>query len=353
MSIECIILNTDKQKKDFLKLPKLLYTKQDNPRDYKTEKNLLYGTHNLSKDFTVIPLGVYEEGKLIARCMVTKYPDNKDLYFGFFDAFNHEGATKLLMDTVMDMAAKEGYTRVVGPFDASFWIGYRLKIDKFDKHYTCEPYNKDYYYALLKSCGFTVCDEYVSNHYIVIPEGHVNPKYKKRLERLYEKGYTLVEANTKNFDKCLEDIYHSIIKLYSGFPTFTYISKEQFMEEFGSLKYILDYSMVKLAYKDGELQAFFINLPNYGNLTNNLNLIKLLKILKIRKKPSEYVLLYMGVDSKALGLGAALTEMTKDDLCTKKCSSIGALIHKGKVTGKFYTELIDDEYHYVLLNKEV
>ena len=102
-----------------------------------------------------------------------------------------------------------------------------------------------------------------------------------------------------------------------------------------------------------KIVAFFINLPNYNNLLNNITLNKLVKIFKIKKNPKEYVLLYMGVDTTALGLGAALAELIKIELCNKKCTSIGALIHKGKVTNNFYNELIDNKYHYVLLEINV
>ena len=43
-------------------------------------------------------------------------------------------------------------------------------------------------------------------------------------------------------------------------------------------------------------------------------------------------MLYMGVDEKNLGLGSALVEIIKDELQTKNCTSIGALIHSGKVS---------------------
>lgn len=353
MSIRCEEVNTVKKKRDFLKLPSILYSKNDNPRDYKTEESILYNSHNLSKNFTITPLVVYKDNKISARCIITEYSKQNKLYFGFFDSINDQEVVNHLMNTVKHIAKRDKYTKIVGPLDCSFWIGYRLKIDNFDTHYTCEPYNKDYYFELLKNCGFNVCDDYVSNHFKVIPDGYVNAKYKKRLDRLYEKGYEIKSVNSKNFSRCLLDIYYLINKLYSNFPTYSSITKQEFIIQFKSLKYIIDYSMVKLIYKDDKLVAFFINLPNYNNLINNITLTKVIEILKIKKNPKEYVLLYMGVDNTDLGLGAALAELIKTELCNKKCTSIGALIHKGKITSNFYNELIDNEYHYVLLDMSI
>lgn len=353
MNIRCEEAVTVKKKNDFLKLPNILYDKSDNPRDYKTEQSLLYNSHNLSRNFTITPLVVYKDNKISARCIVTEYSRKNELYFGFFDSINDQEVVNQLINTVKHIAKRGKYTKIVGPLDCSFWIGYRLKIDNFDTHYTCEPYNKDYYFELLKNCGFNVCDEYVSNHFKIIPDGYVNDKYKGRLDRLYDRGYEIKDINSRNFNKSLIDIYYLINKLYSDFPTYSEITKQEFIMQFKSLKYIIDYSMIKLIYKNNKLVAFFINLPNYNNLINNITLNKLVKMLKIKKNPKEYVLLYMGVDTTALGLGAALAELIKNELCNKKCTSIGALIHKGKITSSFYNELIDNKYHYVLLEINV
>lgn len=57
--------------------------------------------------------------------------------------------------------------------------------------------------------------------------------------------------------------------------------------------------------------------------------------------------------AKDMAAGAALAELVKNQLHDKGATSIGALIHKGKITKNFYKELIDYEFNYVLVSKKV
>ena len=109
--------------------------------------------------------------------------------------------------------------------------------------------------------------------------------------------------------------------------------------------------MVKLVYKEEKLTAFLISIPNYGNAVYQLNLRNLLRILKVKKRPREYVLLYMGVDEGHLGLGSALSQVIKEELQKRNTSAIGALIHEGKVSDSYYKSLYTDRYQYKLYKK--
>lgn len=131
------------------------------------------------------------------------------------------------------------------------------------------------------------------------------------------------------------------------------ITREQFVELYTPLEKILDYSMVKLVYSGNQLVAFFISIPNYKNAICRLNFPNLLRILHVKRKPKEYVLLYMGVDHRHLGLGSALSQVIKEELQTKQASAIGALIHEGKVSDTYYKTLYTDRYQYVLYKKNL
>ena len=141
--------------------------------------------------------------------------------------------------------------------------------------------------------------------------------------------------------------------LYSDFPAFKYIEKKDFMDIFGSYKYILDYDMVKIAFYKEEVVGFFISVPNYANLPYKLNVRNFFKILQIKNKPDEYVMLYMGVDRRHLGLGNALSNVITMELKNKHVPSIGALVRDGKITQSYASELIRDRYEYVLLEKKL
>ncbi len=356
MQVICKIAKTTKDKKMFLKLPKLLYSRKNQiTQDVSLEKSILNGTHCLSRYFDVTPfIVVSHKNEIFARCIVTVYPNDENAYIGFFESSSDREAYNVLFEKVFDFVKAIGKNTVVGPYNASFWLGYRLKTNHFGTPYACEPYNLSYYPRIWKEMGFEACDNYISNQYKIIPKGYFSPKYKKRLEEMSKDGYVLRNAAKESFDKDLTSIYYLLTELYSSFPAYKPISLEEFRKLYGSLKYVLDYKMVKLIFKDGKLAAFAVNIPNYGNtLTRPLSPKMLFELIRKKHRIQEYVLLYMGADRSHLGLGGSMAEIIKNSLSENGCTSVGALIHEGKVTGGYYKDLIVDKYTYSLYLKRV
>lgn len=350
----CIEVADRRSVKQFLSLPSRLY-EADCPQDRKTEQLLLTGKHPLSPDLQITPfLTVDSKGRAICRCLLTYYVNDPVAYVGFFEAFPDEDAVRLMMRTVEKRARLDGKTTLLGPIDASIYIGYRFKIDRFDTTYTGEPYNKPYYAALWESCGYRVRDRYVSNHMRKVLEEDIDPRLLRMHQRYIDRGYQFVSPTKANFRQCLADVYESMMELYSSFSGFKPLTKEQYLELFTPLEKVLNLDLVKLAYKDGKLMAFAIALPNYRYLTRGRpTLCKLLKILRTKKHPDEGVVLYVGASRSASGLGGAIAQQLRNALCEAGCSSIGALIKEGNVTDRMYESLQIDRFQYVLLTKEL
>ena len=217
----------------FLALPGKLYQKNELTQDYDTEYKLLHEKHTLSKYFNITPFVVIDKNSQmpVARCMLTYYPEDDVAYFGFFECIGQQEIAEQLLDTVSKKAKKDGKTKLSGPVDASFRIKYRLKINLFDRiPYTGEPYNKNYYYKLLSDCGFVVQNHYTSNIYPIIDMDYYNEKFEKRYEQFLNKGYEIKSPAKKNYPYIMEKVYELIMDLYSDFPAFKYIEKEDFMD---------------------------------------------------------------------------------------------------------------------------
>ncbi len=353
MSYICLVGLTKEVKNKFLSLPRKIYDKKFLTQDIKAEKSILNGTHILSKDFDIYPFIVTDEsGDIISRCLLTYYPDDDKGYVGFYESFDIPEASDLLLKSIEEKAKEDGKTTLIGPMDASFWIKYRFKISHFEKLYTGEPYNKEYYLSMWERFGFTITHRYSSNQGKVPTKYDVDIKCQKRFDQVVAAGYVFRNPTSKTFDEDLMEIYDLLIKLYSTFPGFKHITREQFAKLFHSLKFVLNFDMVTLAYKDKQFAGFFINVPNYGNATfHKITLSKMISILKTKKKPKEYILMYMGVDEGHLGLGGAFAEITKRQLEQMKQYCIGALIQDGKVTNIYHRSLVYDKYEYVLLGK--
>lgn len=72
--------------KDFLTLPKRLYSVRERTQNPDTERALLSGSHILSGYFSVTPILVYRGKTALSRVMLTVYPDDDMAYLGFLRA---------------------------------------------------------------------------------------------------------------------------------------------------------------------------------------------------------------------------------------------------------------------------
>lgn len=353
--LECIPFdNEPKYVEAFLSLPNKLYKENENMEDRSTTKKILLGRHPLSEYFKVYKFLIYKAKELSGRFILTQYPKDDTLYLGFFECVDNKEVADYLFYNVEHFAKLHGFKKIVGPVDASFWVKYRLKINKFDKPYTGEPYNKDYYYDMFLSHGYSVAEHYTSNIFPVVDRQYKNDKLKDRLNRINEQGYVIKSPQKQDFNKVMDEVYDMIIDLYKDFPVFKKIRRETFMQLFNNYKYILDYRMVKMAYYNGESVGFFISTPDYSNVVYHLDgLSSVVNANRIKNNPPRYIMLYLGAKKKHPGVGAALSEVMLEELQRLQVPSIGALMKDGKMTQNFAKDLAEGCYEYVLLEKEI
>lgn len=343
----------EKYIKEFLELPKRLYSKKDWMQSINEERAILLEEHALSHYFSIHRLLAFsEENQVVGRAVLTIYPEDTTAYLGFYESENDVSVCRALVERAEELAKEAGCEKIIGPVDASFWIRYRFKTNRFGKPYTGEPYNKPYYAELWKQAGFEISETYYSNHYRVVGKEDDLEKFSNRLEEKKAAGYVIKSPESADFAPALAEVYNMLIYLYRNFPAYKYITKEEFINQYSYLEKLLKYNMVKLAYYEEKPVGFFISIPNYGNLVyGKITVFDLLKCLKIRKKPKGYVMLYMGVDSEHRGLGKALTETIKEELRMEQVPSIGALIRKGNINKDYFKNVMDFEYEYVLMEK--
>lgn len=339
--------------KDFIDLPKKIYSKEENMENPDTMKKILCETHPLNKYFQLDKFLIYQDKEPVARFAITTYPNEKIAYLGFYECIDDDTVAKYLFKEIANYTKANNYTKIVGPVDGSFWNKYRMKINLFNRPYTGEPYNKEYYFKQWKDNGFEIMDHYTSNHFHAIDENYHNPKFEEHYKEFIEKGYEIKKPKKEEIDNVIKELYYLITDLYKDFPIYKNISKEDFIEVFSGLKSIINVDMIRIAYLKNELVGFYISVPNYNNIVYHLNLLNIAQILKIRKHPKEYVMLYMGVKQSHIGLGKAIIESIMMELAKNKLTSIGALAHDGKLTQKYAIEEAIEQYEYVLLSQKI
>lgn len=338
----------------FLSLPQLLY-KGDNPQSKKTEKQILTGQHPLSNNMEVFPFVVVSEQNVpICRAILTFYSTDKTGYVGFFESKNDIDAVQLLFDKINEQAKNLGLQNLVGPINCSIYIGYRFKIDGFDEYFTGEPYNKQYYPMLWEQAGFSRCNRYFSYQIGKLSSEDSDEKLEKVLQWCVRKGFTFSSLKRKDFDTCLKQVYELMNRTYSRFIGFKPITCEQFCTMFSSLKYIVDFDMIKIARKNGKLCAFCICIPNYGNITlGKFTLSKAFRFLKIKNNADEYVVLYLGADEGCCGIGSALVHYLEKSFYIKQCTSIAALIKEDGLSNEYYKSKHIKKYTYALYSRVI
>lgn len=354
---ELVRVNQEKKYvKDFVELPRRLYSSKDNMEDPEQMRSILMGEHPLCRYFELRKFLVYDKtlSKAVGRFAITTYSGDENAYIGFFECIDDSRAAAFLFQNADKICKELGYYKIVGPVDGSFWIKYRLKTNRFgEKPYTGEPYNKDYYFKLFTENGYKVAEHYVSNDYDIISKDYVNPKFKKRFDDFTSRGYEIISPTQDTFDTIIGDVYRMITELYRTFPIYKDLDEENFKEMFKSYKTIMNMDMTKIAYYKGRAVAFYISIPDYGNTVYHLNPVNIFKLLKTRKKPDKFIMLYMGVEKEHLGLGAAMIYVIQEELKRRGVPSIGALCRDGKVTQYYESCLITDTYEYVLMSKEI
>ncbi len=351
------VIEFDREEKyirDFLNLAKKLYKPEFYCENVNEVREILLEEHVLSKYFSIRKLLVYYEASVVARCILTEYEGDSNLYIGFFESVKSRKIAGKLFEYCENYALKNSYKRIVGPVDASFWIKYRLKLNLFDeKPYVGEPYNREYYPALFRDCGFELTDSYSSVRYLNIEKDYHDEKLESIYSHFAEKGFVIKSVKASDFDKCIEEIYSLMTKLYSTFPLFKKIDRADFLKCFNRYRYILDFDFVKMAYYKNRAVGFFVAIPNYANYLYNPSPAKLIRTAAQRFRRSDYVLIYLGSLPDYSGLGFALAASMLSELEKHGATSIGALSHNGRSGKAFAKELQTLNYEYGIFSKKV
>ncbi len=356
-AFEAVIFGREeKYIRDFLLLPKRLYDRRTCVQNEREEDQILRGTHILSKYFEVKGVLVYQGPDVAARCLITFYPDDQTAYIGFFECIPDSECADTLFRASKDIAGSGNRNRIVGPVNASFWIGYRLKTNGFDRRpYFGEPYNLSYYPDLFTNAGYAVTDHYTSNRIgriALFPPR--NRKSAVRYREFLRKGYTFVSPDSKTLDAFMHEIYRMISGLYSSFPIYKGITEEDFAAHFAGFRKILDYGCVKLVYFRGEAVGFTVGVPDYRNLLcGKIGIGTVIRLVLMKIRSGSYVSLYMGVMPGHEGLGLAMSEILLQFLRRRRSAGIPALIHDGKATKNYQNKIIADRNTYGLFACEI
>ena len=290
-----------KTKKEFLKVPKIIYRNDDNwisPLDIEIEKIFNPRKNTSFKHGDAFRWILKDEsGNLIGR--IAAFYDKRKAFnnpqptggIGFFECINNEKAANKLFDTARQWLKEKGMEAMDGPINfGENFFHWGLLVDGFTQPIYGMPYNFPYYRDLYENYGFK---EYYEEYSYSRP---ADMPYPDRMVRWAEfiankADYSYQSFKFKEKEKYIYDIVNVYNVIWSEFlKTYTPLKYDDVELLINDAKEIIDEDFIWLAYHENNPIAFLIAIPDVNQILKSINgeinlwnTIKLL-YLKNRKK---------------------------------------------------------------------
>ncbi len=187
---------------------------------------------------------------------------------GFFDCINDQQAANILFDTAKEWLKLNGMEAMDGPTNPgmrdSFW---GCLVDGFHEPVYNMPFNYSYYQELYENYGF----KNYFNQYTYRREleggGQLHPVVRRTAERILKNPdyeFRLIEKGNKRYASDFKIIYNKAWDSFSGIKE---ISDSEALNLLKEMETILDERLVIYGYHKDEPIAFFIMMPDIGQIT--------------------------------------------------------------------------------------
>lgn len=254
----CIQLTNKRQKKQFKKFREELY--KNDPFYVSTVEftvdMLLDRTTKFAKSCVIRPMMIEEDKKIVAQCILVKYPYDDFVQMAFFEALEErQQAVELLKEQAKAFAEEMGVHKIIVGLNGhlSYGVGFSLDMNKpntFDSTYT-----KTYY-----------------PRYFTDGEAYKLVAFRNNIAVLRSK---LIECNSKitirpiNFRNFSQDmkLFKQVCDETIG-TTFLYSPTEEkhFEELIGGMKFFLKEENILFAFDGDEIVGFLFWHPDYNEI---------------------------------------------------------------------------------------
>lgn len=240
------------------------------------------------------------------------YHDDKVGYFGLLDAADDRQVYTALLDTAEDWLRERGMTHVHGPFNLNINEECGLLVEGFDTPpVVMMGHASQNAQQHVEALGYVKAVDTLAYW---IDLGFAHPPAMQRLQRRYEKRFTIRPIDGKRFTQELEILRSIFNDAWSNNWGFVPFTEAEFRELGKALRIMLPDELVQIAEVDGEPAAFIVGLPNLNEAIRDLNgrllplgIFKLLWRLKVRfPKTSRVPLMGVRKQYQQKLMGAAL-----------------------------------------------
>ncbi len=283
-TMEIIEVNNPQTRKEFLRVPKILYRNDPNwvcPLDseiegiFNPDKNISFRNGEairwILKD---------EKGKLIGRIAAFVHNVKSQEYeqptggIGFFECIDDQQAAHLLFDTGKKWLMERGMKAMDGPINFgenhNHW---GLLVEGFTHPGYGMPYHFPYYRDLFESYGFKTYFKQFSYHkdlttVITFPE-----RFMKIADWVSKRpGFSFRHFRFTEADRFVADMAHIYNETWSSIKDdYTPMDKEEVKKGLMEAKAIVDEDLIWFAYHEDEPIAFFILFPDVNLILKHFN----------------------------------------------------------------------------------
>ncbi len=211
-------------------------------------------------------------------------------YFALFECINDPDAAQALMDAAKDWLRAQCVDFFTGPVSPTNGDDNRgILIEGFDRMPTVNTaYTMAYYPALMDGLGM---EKYLDFYAFDINFSKVPfERVRKVVEFGKKKAKIEIDhLNLNDIEKDARDIHHILtLSMQSQWAHLEIPTYAQVLEEFSSMKKMLNEKLIFIARKDGEPVGMIASIPDYNQVLCRMNgktgLVSALKFLYYRKK---------------------------------------------------------------------
>ena len=275
--------------------------------------------------------------------MLTFYHNDSNAYIGYFDCINNLSVGVMFLKHLKQYASDKLCSRLVGPYNCSWWISKGLKIEDFGKPVYLEPYNLPYYQLIFQNAGFQPIKKYSTYSY---NKSVKDPKYQGKItpmETFVSQGVKIVNFEEKNYDNQIAQAVKLLLNIPIDDPFYKKINEKEFYELNSKLKETMSYKYSKLFYNNqNQLIGFYIAVPDYSNyLTQEY----IMKTNMVKTMQLELLIPYFAANPNINGLEAAMKDYMRKDIGNKVRFDIFGISEDNLY---YYKDTIDKKINYIL-----
>jgi len=191
---------------------------------------------------------------------------------GFFDSVNDTEVAFLLFDKAKKWLKDHGLEAMDGPINPgmrdAFW---GCLVDGFHEPVFQMPYNFPYYKLLFEAYGFRNYFNQYTYQRTFADTSDIHPVVLRTASRILSNPdyhFKLIEKGNKQFALDFQVIYN---KAWSEFAGTKDLTEEEALTMLKAMEPIMDERLIIYGYYKGEPIAFFIMMPDIGQITKNFN----------------------------------------------------------------------------------